>query len=379
MIPTLLLSILSVCASAAIAAGDDSKVPPLVAPDASQPDVPTAAPSVGLTPVRKWHALGTPLLVDVTADGTLEPVTLVLLDDEGAVLARSAIAEHRIDVRRLMPVVDTVERAVFLQATIAGESVGTPLVIEPLRTPARLRTRERVDESGEIKTQVIGWDDRPLRGLSDEDLQLVSRKVLLEPKITAGFCVTLEEDALLHTDRGDMRIAFAHDEAPATGSNFRQLAREGFYDGLTFHRIAAVDRFGNPFVIQGGDPAGTGDGTPGYAITLEESDLPFGFGVVGMARADDPHSIGCQFFIGLSRQATERLDGQYSAFGYCVEGGNTIRAIESCALADPATQKPMVPPRILSVQLVPAPPRIAGQSRVSQCVDRAVTEQQPNR
>ncbi len=313
------------------------------------------------------------MLVRLETDGLVEEVTLMLLDSGGQVIGQSPVRASTIDLRQVIPAMLSIERAAYLQASVRGESIGAPLVVEPLRTPRRVRTRERTDETGAVRTDVIGWDADPLPSATREERDAMSTPRPVEPQITAGFRLYPEEDLVLSTDRGDLRFAFSHDEAPATGHNLRQLAREGFYDGLTFHRIASVDRQGNPFVVQGGDPAGTGDGTPGYAITLEESSLPFDFGVVGMARADDPHSVGCQFFIALGREGTARLDGKYSPFAYCVEGEPTIRALESCVIEDPATQRPVVPPRILSATLTPAPPRSMGTSRTTQ----RVTRQQP--
>lgn len=342
----------------------------LVAPTAAQGNASVLGPAVQLTPQRTWYAKAAPLTVSVGLDGLTDEVALVLLDADGAQLARVDTRAPSLDLRMAMPEVLSITRAAYLQGLVRGEAVGTPLVVEPLRTPRRVRTREEIDATGATRTVVIGWDGEPLPDATPADRAAMKEGVQYEPQITAGFHMAPEEDLLLSTDRGDLRIAFSHDEAPATGANMRRLASEGFYDGLTFHRIASVDRSGRPFVVQGGDPAGTGDGTPGYAITLEESGLPFDFGVLGMARADDPHSVGCQFFIALGREGTARLDGKYSAFAYCVEGEPTIRALESVAIEDPETQRPVVAPRILSARLVPAPPRSPGISRLTHRVQR---------
>ena len=111
------------------------------------------------------------------------------------------------------------------------------------------------------------------------------------------------------------------DKAPNTVNNFISLAGKGFYDGLTFHRVIPG------FMIQGGDPEGTGMGGPGYAIRGEFSDNGFAqndliheTGVLSMARAMSPNSAGSQFFIMVA--AASHLDGQYAAFGRITEGAD---------------------------------------------------------
>ena len=115
------------------------------------------------------------------------------------------------------------------------------------------------------------------------------------------------------------RLRFFPDRAPGHVKNFKKLARKGFYDGTTFHRIIPG------FMIQGGDPLtkddnpnndGTGD--PGYKIKAEFSDTPHRRGIVSMARASDPDSAGSQFFIVLKNSSF--LDGKYTVFGEVIEG-----------------------------------------------------------
>ncbi len=108
------------------------------------------------------------------------------------------------------------------------------------------------------------------------------------------------------------------DIAPITVANFEKLANDGFYDGLIFHRVIPG------FMIQGGDPEGTGMGGPGYEIKGEftangwQNDLKHTRGVLSMARAMDPDSAGSQFFIMVAD--APHLDGQYAAFGKVTEG-----------------------------------------------------------
>lgn len=113
--------------------------------------------------------------------------------------------------------------------------------------------------------------------------------------------------------------------APNTVNNFISLVKKGFYDGLTFHRIIAG------FMIQGGDPEGSGMGGPGYSIKGEfdingfNNDLKHTKGVLSMARSQHPDSAGSQFFI--MHENAPHLDGQYAAFGMLTEGVDVLNAI----------------------------------------------------
>ena len=117
------------------------------------------------------------------------------------------------------------------------------------------------------------------------------------------------------------------DTAPETVANFVKLAEEGFYDGTIFHRVIPE------FMIQGGDPDGTGTGGPGYTIKGEfsangfENNLTHERGVISMARAADPDSAGSQFFIMVKK--SKHLDGQYAAFGKITEGLEIVDKIVS--------------------------------------------------
>ncbi len=122
-----------------------------------------------------------------------------------------------------------------------------------------------------------------------------------------------------------MRFELDATAAPKTVANFAKLANEGFYDGLIFHRVI------KGFMIQGGDPKGTGTGGPGYTIKGEFSQngvpnpIKHERGVISMARASDPDSAGSQFFI--MHQDSPHLDGQYAAFGHMTEGFDVLDAI----------------------------------------------------
>lgn len=124
------------------------------------------------------------------------------------------------------------------------------------------------------------------------------------------------------TDKGTMQIEFYDDDAPKTVENFVNLSKKGFYDGLTFHRIIPN------FMIQGGDPQGTGGGGPGYKIDCELTGEKqyHDRGVLSMAHAGR-NTGGSQFFICHSRDNTAHLDRNHTCFGKVVEGQEVIDAI----------------------------------------------------
>ena len=127
--------------------------------------------------------------------------------------------------------------------------------------------------------------------------------------------------ATIKTNKGDMRLNLHADKVPMTVNNFVFLAREGFYDGVPFHRVI------KDFMVQAGDPTGTGRGGPGYRFPDEfHPDLRHdGPGVLSMANAG-PNTNGSQFFI--THVATPWLDGKHAVFGRLVDGFDTLYAIE---------------------------------------------------
>jgi cyclophilin family peptidyl-prolyl cis-trans isomerase len=125
--------------------------------------------------------------------------------------------------------------------------------------------------------------------------------------------------AEIETNMGTFSFELYPDVAPQTVASFVKLAKEGFYDGLIFHRII------DGFMIQGGDPTGTGTGGPGYTIKAEFSDKKHVAGTVSMARSANPDSAGSQFFVCLA--PASHLDGQYTVFGQVVDGMDVVSAI----------------------------------------------------
>ena len=125
--------------------------------------------------------------------------------------------------------------------------------------------------------------------------------------------------ARITTEKGDIVFTFYPEDAPLHSAAFIKLARAGFYDGLTFHRVEPG------FVIQGGCPEGTGTGGPGYNLDAEFNDNPHIKGTVAMARSSNPNSAGSQFYICLDDAPF--LNKQYTVFGHVVEGQSVVDAI----------------------------------------------------
>jgi peptidyl-prolyl cis-trans isomerase B (cyclophilin B) len=127
-------------------------------------------------------------------------------------------------------------------------------------------------------------------------------------------------EATLHTNAGPITVSFFDEDAPKTVENFRKLAGDGFYDGLIFHRVI------KDFMIQGGDPEGTGTGGPGYTFEDEFNDHKVVRGALAMANAG-PNTNGSQFFI-VTTDAAPWLDGKHTVFGEVTNGMDAVDAIE---------------------------------------------------
>jgi cyclophilin family peptidyl-prolyl cis-trans isomerase len=148
-------------------------------------------------------------------------------------------------------------------------------------------------------------------------------------------------EAILHTNAGPIAVAFFDDDAPKTVENFRKLAGDGFYDGLIFHRVI------KDFMIQGGDPEGTGTGGPGYTFEDEFNDHKIVRGALAMANAG-PNTNGSQFFI-VTTDAAPWLDGKHTVFGEVTSGMEAVDAIEGAETG--AGDRPTEPQVIERVEL----------------------------
>src|SRR3954464_8330092 len=147
--------------------------------------------------------------------------------------------------------------------------------------------------------------------------------------------------ATLHTNHGDIEVTFFDEAAPKTVSNFVDLANKGFYDGVIFHRVI------KEFMIQGGDPTGTGTGGPGYTFEDEINDHKVVRGALAMANAG-PNTNGSQFFIVTTGEAPW-LDGKHTVFGEITSGLDAVDSIEGTETG--AGDRPVEEARIESIEL----------------------------
>ena len=175
-------------------------------------------------------------------------------------------------------------------------------------------------------------------GTPTEEPEQIQRLYEAEPAIEIDRSARFE--AMIQTERGSVRIELLADEAPNYVNNFVFLARNHFYDGLTFHRVVPG------FIVQAGDPTATGFGGPGYPLTEESNDLPFDSGVISMAKAGSEVN-GSQFFVTLDPQPA--LAGNFTVFGRVVEGLDILRGF---AERDPSATGAPPGVRILSIEIV---------------------------
>ncbi|MDP9173213.1 MAG: peptidylprolyl isomerase [Planctomycetota bacterium] len=288
-----------------------------------------------LVPQKGWFTPAQPINVAVKSD---QDVTLVLTDFVGKPIEAKGSADvsanQSVDVKMLFPSTQNPGTYVLF-ATPKGDKappagpprnfLGTPLVIEALSD------HRRDAPPGTIVTHVV-----PL------------------------------QYAVMTTEAGPLKEIFYYDVAPHTVDSFLDLSASGFFDGIVFHRIVPG------FVIQGGDPTGSGLGGPGYHIDAEFNDRPHQEGVLSMARNGDPNedassgimprpqfanSAGSQFFVCLDYQQTRQLDHRYTAFGKVIEGMDAVKKIAAGKIADPSRGMPEKPVSIVKVEVLPVTPK----------------------
>lgn len=280
---------------------------------------------ISITPTKSWFAPSQPLTVQVKSApaGTRLVMANFVGKPVSSVGPTEVAGDGLVDLKKWFPAIGTSPDTYLLYAVKTGGKdvtafLGTPLVVD-------VREDERRAGSGPMVTNV-----RPL------------------------------EYAVINTNAGPMTVMFYYDAAPHTVDNFITLVRGGFYDGLTFHRIVPG------FVIEGGDPTGTGTGGPGYHIQAEFNDRGHLAGVLSMARSHDPNeaagampraefadSAGSQFFICLDYTTTRNLDHRYTSFGRVIDGMEVVNAIAKTPIADQHTGRPAVPQVIQSIQVFP--------------------------
>lgn len=161
-----------------------------------------------------------------------------------------------------------------------------------------------------------------LAALAGVDAPRPSRGADLTGTLLPGGAPPLGEEPVLviETDKGTMRVRLFPEEAPVHCAHVAALARAGFYDGLTWHRVVP------DFVIQGGCPRGDGAGNAGVTLPLEPTRIPFERGTLGMPRSNHPDTGGCQLFLCHSR--APHLDAQYTAFGRVIDGFDVLDRVD---------------------------------------------------
>jgi cyclophilin family peptidyl-prolyl cis-trans isomerase len=271
-----------------------------------------------------YNGIDRPFIVNVDARGKL---ALQLIDPaDSKVLEEGAAKRGKLDLNKVLPSLFKEKRrkVLFAQLTADGKPKGSPLVLQPMTNPP-VATLDPTTKNPK-------WDP-------DED------------DIYAGVRTWSNQNVVLDTSEGEIEVKLRPDVAPNTVYNFVQLVAGGFYRDVIFHRIVQKGRNGGQFVAQGGDPTGTGMGSPGYSIPLEKSALKHDFGIVGMARSTDPNTGSAQFYFGLSREATQHLDGRYTTFAETVRGHDVLKKIANVQIG-PKDDRPVNPPLIKLARFV---------------------------
>lgn len=330
-----------------------------------------AAETTPLLPERTYYGVNRAIPMLVTPPESTRAIPEVHLIDPAtnARVERASVARGRIDLASLFPVLWTTRepKLLYAQLVVSGERIGAPVVLQPMLSPPTVRdgltdALERALRSRDVEQL------RALAELGAQERERLRTSVVIEPParaVTSGIRAYVDQVVVMNTSAGEMRFRMRPDEAPNTVFAFLEFCRGGLYTDVAFHRVIAADGLGRPFVVQAGDPTGTGFGGPGFGMAFERSGLEHGFGVLSMARRpDNPNSNGSQFFVCLSREACAPLDGLYTSFAQMIDGARVLQTIEKTPVGerDPsvtgsARDRPLDPPVIRGIELVPAPPR----------------------
>jgi len=285
-----------------------------------------------ITPERLYNGINRPFNVRIRIPGSQAATVQLLAPSDGPnpeVVATAEVESGPNDLAKRFPDLWTTKkpRLLYAQLVVGDRKVGPALVLQPMTNPPVAR---------------LGADGKTAEFLPDEDQEY------------AGIRAWVDKNLVLDTSAGTMEFRLRPDAAPNTTFNIMELVKGGLYTDTIWHRVVAKRADGSPFVIQGGDPAGTGSGGPGYAYALEKSTLPHDFGVISIARSTDPNTNGCQVFVCLSREGTKHLDGRYAAFGQLIRGAEAVLKIAAVPVGK--EDRPLDPPKIRSARLVDAAP-----------------------
>ncbi len=279
-----------------------------------------------IEPEFAYNGIDRPFTVRVNGRG--QKISLrIYRPEKNETLDEVDVKNGKVDLAKTFPNLWKSKRAevLYVQVLADGKSAGPSLVMQPM-----------------VNSPVVTLDatTKAPKWSPDED------------NTYAGIRCWVDQNVVLVTEFGEAEFKMRPDVAPNTVWNFIQLVQGGFYRDIIFHRIINKHpRTGKPFVIQAGDPTGTGSGSPGYSFILEQTKLPHDFGVMGMARSTDPNTNGSQFYVALSREATQHLDGKYATYGQLVRGKEVIEKIAAVEIG-PKDDRPVKPPVIKSVKLV---------------------------
>jgi peptidyl-prolyl cis-trans isomerase B (cyclophilin B) len=288
-----------------------------------------AAAQAQVTPDRTYYGIdrAVPMTVKVP-EGIKGEASIKLFAPQGTEPTASApVAAGAVDLAKVFP--DFWKSATnlqYAQLVVGEKKIGSPVVLQPLKNPS-----------------VASSDGRRVVFRGNPDGQGMS-----------GIRAYSEKHVLFNTSLGELKFRLRPDHAPNTCWSMMELVKGGFYTDIIFHRIVAA----NSFMAQCGDPTGTGSGGPGFNIDFENSKLPHDFGVLSMARTNDPNTAGSQFFVCFSRSGTSFLDGNYVSYGEAVSGAETIVALTKVETIQDGREnsKPVNPPKLISATLVDAPP-----------------------
>ena len=318
-----------------------------------------------LTPDRTFYGVDRKVPMTVNAPDGDAVIKLFNPSDESEVASAPAV-DGGVDIASLFPMLwtDKGSDVLYAQLFVDETPIGAPVVLIPMIS---------VDKAKIVNPQTLQPikptkpGERSERGVAKFDSEFFElRRQGPRPYVYSGLRAYTLKDVVLETSMGDIRIRLRPDKAPNHAINFASLVEGGYYTDILFHRIM------HKFVVQVGDPTGTGSGGPGYQIDLEKSDLPHNFGVISMARTGDPDSGGSQIFICLTRRATAQLDGSYTAFGQTISGADTIAALGSVPVDG---QKPIAPPILENAYLVDSAPYGTGPNPVTPPVAKEATDQ----
>lgn len=305
-----------------------------------------SAASAQLVPAQRYAAAGRPLWMNVTVSGEAAGPAVIRLHRMGEERpeAEAVVSPGLVDVSEVFAMLRRGEAlgTLWAQLYVGDVPTGSPVVLSRLETPDRAVA---VEPDGGVLFESERWQRQYAAGQVNEP----DRPVMFN-----GYVAYVDRHVVLETSEGPIELRLRPDAAPLTARWFLELVEGGFYQDIPFHRIVNRLEGGDRFLVQTGDPTGTGHGGSGSHIDLEPSSLPHDYAVISMARGAAPDTASSQFFICLGRAATAGLDGAYAAFAEIVGGGEALEAIARTAVD--GAERPITPPLLRRARAIDAPP-----------------------